>query len=146
MILVVSANNNQCRIYRYQKKANELILEKEISHPEAKLHNRDIVSDKPGHYKAGSGRGSYSPSTEPKEVEIEFFSREIARELNQQRNNHEYERLILIASKEMTGLLNLHCDKHVIAKISQSFNKDLLHLKDHELLHFLNENTPFPKP
>src|SRR5580693_6662819 len=109
MKLVINTNTNTCRIYHYNKHPAQLNLLKEIKHPENRLKNGDIVSDRQGHYKAGNAsRGAFSPHMDAKDVEIDNFSREIAKELNDERNQNEYDELIIIAPPHMRGLLLQH--------------------------------------
>jgi protein required for attachment to host cells len=142
MILVVTANGNDCRIYHYDRHPAKLTLLNQISHPENKLRSGDLTSDRAGHYQAGgtSGRGAYSPRSDAKEIEVENFSREIANVLNKERSGNEYKKLVLIAPSHMSGLLNQHLNKHVKELIVNHIQKDLQHLKDHELLEYLKEN------
>lgn len=145
MILVVVTNSNTCRLYQYNKHPADLTLYKEFFHPENKLKSSDLTSDKSGHYMAGqSSRGAYSPHTDPKEVKIDEFVREIAKELNQERNQQDFEHLIIIAPPHITGLLTLHLNKQVKNLITHHIQKDILHLPDHEILAFLEKNTQFP--
>lgn len=139
MIWVINLNSNICRIYHYEKLSSRVTLIKEISHPELKMKTGDIfTSDKPGHYQSSNGaHGTYSPRTDPKEVEVDNFAREIARELNQGRNDHRYDHLIIISAPHMSGLLQQHLDKHVNELVTSHIHKDLLHLKEHELVDFL---------
>lgn len=144
MILVVASNSNTCRFYHYSKHPAQLTLIKEIYHPENKLKNGDLASDKSGHYKGDEGgRGSYSPHMDIKDVQIDNFSREVAKILDHERNENEYEKLIIIAPPHISGLLNGHLNKHVKELICNYIHKDLLHLSEQELLHFLQENTKF---
>ena len=144
MIVVVNTNTNDCKIYHYNKHPGQLTLLREISHPETKLKNRDLTSDREGHYKANqSARGAYSPRTDAKETEVIKFSREIARDLNQRRNSNELEHLILIAPPHMYGLISQHLDKHVMDLVTNHIQKDLIHMKNHELLDFLVRNAQF---
>lgn len=143
MILVVSTDSNTARIYRYEKRIAKVTLLKEITHPESKLKNIDLTSDRPGHYKAGAGRGAYSPHKQAKEVEIDNFSREIAKELNRERVQHEYDGLIVISPPHMIGLLSQHLDKNVKGLIINSIPKDLIHFTERELAEFLKKNTQF---
>ncbi len=139
---VVTTDTNTCRIYHYKKKPRELTLLKEIQHPENKLRDIDLTSGKPGHYKSsGSAHGAYSQPSDPKEIKITDFSREIAKELDHGRNMHAYEKLIVIAPPHMNGLLFQHINKHVKNLITHCIEKDLLHLDDHKLLDFLHEYT-----
>lgn len=144
MILVVNANSNDCRIYHYDKNPCRLILLKELSHPDSKLKNGELTADREGRYKSNqSGRGAYSPRTEAKEVEIINFSREIAEDLNQRRNSNGFAKLILIAAPHMYGLISQHLNKHVTPLITKHIEKDLMYMKEHELLDYLKNNTQF---
>ncbi len=136
MIWIVNVNSNLCRIYHYQKSPAKVTLIKEIEHPENKLKPSEIVSDKPGRYKGGM----YSPHTDIKEVEFDHFAREVAKELDEGRVKSKYEKLILIAPPHMNGLLLQHMDKHVKELVMNNIQKDLIFLKDHELLNFVKEN------
>lgn len=145
LIWVVNTNSNTCRIYNYKKKPVQLALFKEIQHPENKLKDLDLTSDKPGHYKSsGSSHGAYTQPSDPKEIKIENFSREIAKELDHGRNSHAYNHLIVIAPPHMNGLLFQHINKLVKNLVSHNIEKDLIHLPDHELLSFLKIHTQYP--
>jgi protein required for attachment to host cells len=145
MIWVINTNSNLCRIYNYHKVPAQLTLLKELKHPEARAKNSAyLTSDKPGKYIAGdSAHGSYSPHTDPKTVEIEKFSREIASELDHARKVNSFEKLIIITPPQMSGLLLNQLDKHVKERVTHKFQKDLLHLSEKELLDYLKENAKY---
>jgi len=144
MKLVVNTNSNTCRFYHFDHHPTQLTLLKEIQHPENKLKNIDITSDRQGHYKASSdGRGAYSPHMDAKDVEIDNFSREIATELNQERLKNNCEGIIMIALPHMKGLIFQHLNKHVKEMVLNNFEKDLLNLKEEELIDFLQTNAQF---
>lgn len=142
MIWVINSNSNTCRIYNYNKAHAKLDLLKQISHPENRLHNIDLTTDRSGRYKSNGGaHGAYEPAVDSKEVMIDNFMRDIARELNQERNKNSFEKLILIIPAHMNGLLMHHMDKHVKDLVISNIQKDLLHLNDKDLLTVL-ESTP----
>lgn len=145
MILVIVANSNTCRMYHYNKHPSDLTLYKEIVHAENKLKNSDLTSDKSGHYLAGNhSRGAYSPHMDAKDIKIDEFLREVATELNQERNQQEYDHLIIVAPSHVTGLLFQHLNKHVKSLITQNIQKDILQLPQHELLDFIKTHTKYP--
>lgn len=146
MILVLIANSNTCKMYHYIKHPVKLSLLKEINHPENKMHNRDLTSDRPGHYQGGiSSRGAYEPHMDTKKTKIDDFTREIATELNSERNKNDYQKLILIAPSQVVGLIFQHLDKHVKDLITNDIQKDIVHLSDKELIEFLRTNANFPQ-
>lgn len=143
MVWVINCNTSTCKIYEY-KKPEHLILLKEIYHPENKLKNIDLTSDKQGHYKTNSTtRGSYSPDTDPKQVKITEFLREVAKELDHGRNKQAYEHLIIIAAPQTMGMLIQQLDKHVDGLVSNRIQKDMIHLTDIELLKYIKEKAAF---
>lgn len=142
MLWVVTANTNNCRVYHYQKHLNKLTLIKELNHPENRLKNREITSDRPGHYNKSTlgTRGAYEPPSDPKENQINLFSRDIAKLLNTAKQDKLYEQLILITDSHMLGLLNQHLHKSVSANITQTINRDLQAFSDKELVGYLAEH------
>lgn len=143
-IWVVNTDSNTCRIYQYKKNPEQLTLLKEIHHPENKLKDIDLTSDKPGRYKTNNAsHGSYSQPSDPKEIKIDDFSREIVHELDHGRNANEFHNLIIIAAPHMNGLLHTHINKHVKNLLSHNIEKNLIHLADHELLDFLRIHTQY---
>lgn len=142
MMWVVTTNSNLCRIYEFDQKSKTIILLKEINHPENKLKKSEyLTSDKPGQYKTdGSAGGAYIPHSDPKEVSIDHFSKEIADELNRGRNTQAYKKLMLITPSHMNGLLLKHMDKHVKELVCNEIQKDVMHLSQHELQLYLQEN------
>ena len=90
MIIVILTNATQCRIYDYKKNTAELMLLKELDHPEGRLKDSELVSDAPGKYHVdpSSAHGAYEPAMSAKEIENDQFSRLIAKDLNQERQKN----------------------------------------------------------
>lgn len=136
---VVVLNSNSCRIFKYSKKHRQLEAIKELNHPENKLRDIDLTSDKPGHYKSSSSaHGSYSQQTDPKKIKIDNFVRGIANELEHSRNSQAYNKLIIIAADHINGLLHKHINKQVKKLISKNIEKDLIHQSNKDLLNILS--------
>ncbi|OGT35016.1 MAG: hypothetical protein A3F11_07360 [Gammaproteobacteria bacterium RIFCSPHIGHO2_12_FULL_37_14] len=144
MIWVVNSNSIVCRIHEFYKKGAKLTLVKELQHPENKLKSGDLTADRPGHYQSShAARGSYSQPSDPKEIKIDNFYREIAKDLDQERCKQSYDELIIIAPPHLNGLLFQHLDKHVKDLVINNIKKDLVHLPDHELIQFLATHAQF---
>ncbi len=132
---VVITDTNDCRIYQYSNGNQSLLLIKEIKHPENKLRDIELTSDKPGHYKSGmSGRGAFSQRTDPKEILIDDFAREIARELDHGRTVNAYSGIVLFALPHMHGLIKQHMNPHVRTLITHAVEKDVMKISTKELL------------
>jgi protein required for attachment to host cells len=141
MIWITVATSYLCRIYQYQKFPQMLHLIKEMEHPESKEKESDLVSDVPGHYNTpGFSRGIYQSRSSPKEIVINQFASEVAKELETGRVAHEIKSFVLIAGPYMLGLVKHHLNKHVQALMIGSVAKDLHLLTEKELLSFLHNN------
>lgn len=146
MIYVILANTNSCRIYNYENNYSKLRLLREIQHPEIRHKaSEGLTSDKPGHYQTSeSAGGAYSPHTDPKEAAMEAFAREMADELDKDRKNNAYEKLILIAAPHIYGLLNQSLSKNVKRLVISKIEKDITHFNNHELEDFLKKHATYP--
>lgn len=141
MIWVIVSDATNCRIYSYERIAQQLKLIKNLQHSASRLKDYDLMSDKPGHYMAGNaGHGSFVGRSDPHDNEKNQFAQLLASELEAGRNSNSYAQLIIIAPPHMTGLLAKHLNKHVDALVISKVNKDLMNLKDQELSHFLHTN------
>lgn len=141
MVWVVVANTNKCRIFNYRRDKHLLSLIKELEHPESKLRNQDLVTDKSGHYKSREyQRGAFQPDTNPKEHEIERFANMIAKELEQNKAKHQFESLLLISPPHMDGLIAGSLDKKLERLIIGNVSKDYVSFTENELLKYLTEN------
>jgi protein required for attachment to host cells len=136
---IVIANTNNCRIYEYHK--NDLNLIQEISHPENKLKEREVGSDKPGRYNSSNStsRGAYVPHTEIEEIQDNDFAREMATTLNEARNKNTYEELVIIMPAQIEGLFSKHLNKNVKDLIKLTIQKNIMHLSEKELFSYLHE-------
>lgn len=141
---ITIADTVNCRIYQSNGKPNHLALVKEMTHPQSKLKDVDLTSDKSGCYKTtATNQTVYSQQTDPKKVEIDNFARSIAEELNNGRNDHAYERLIVVAPPHMNGLIFHHTNKYVNHLVTHNLKNDVMHLSELELSDFLHKHmTP----
>lgn len=146
MIWIININSNLCRIYHYQKKPMQLTLMKEIQHPELRMKEEAMLtSDRPGHFHSSTtARGAFEPRTDPKEAEIDHFMRDVSKELTEGRVKNLYDHIIIIAPPHVMGLLTQHLDKHVKELVTNQIQKDLIYLKEHELLEFIKTHAQYP--
>ncbi len=135
---IVVANSSLARIYKKDKK--NLIEIKLFEHPESRLHNRDLVDDKPGRdfESVGNARHSLEPHHTPHEHEMMLFAKELANYLENARNQGNFDRLYLAASPDMLGKLRQILDHSTAKLIEAEIDKDLTQSKPSEIYnHFL---------
>lgn len=131
---IVVANSSIARIYKLENK-NHLVELTVLEHPESRLHNRDLVSDKPGRdfESVGTARHSMEPRHTPKENEAMIFVRKIAKLLQDARNQEILEKIYLAANPSILGLLRQEIDKPTAQLIEKEISKDLTQIKPEEI-------------
>lgn len=137
---ILVASSSKARIFQAAKTTEDMKLVCELEHPESREKAVNLVSDVPGRYRKSSSSpfSLYEEPTNPKELEAERFAHQLAHELNEGRNLNKYRDLIIIAPSHFQGLLNKIFNVHVKHLITRTLHKDYTHLKQHELLHFLD--------
>jgi protein required for attachment to host cells len=106
-----------------------------LADPLARLHDRDLKSDRPGrkfdHAPLTAGRRGATAhhaaggESSPRRHEAESFARRIAAELEQARQRADFEGLIVMSGPHFLGLLReaLPASIRIVAEVA----KDLLH-------------------
>ena len=138
---ILVANSSEAKIFSAEKITQEWKLLKEFSHPESREKDTEIVADKFGSYPniGTSGSSSYTEATDPQETEIENFARQLAHELNHGRTQNLFHKLVLVAPPRFHGMLNKHCDPHVLNLVINRLEKNYTQLKEHELIPRIQE-------
>lgn len=132
---LVIANSSVARIYKIEKK--KALVEIELfEHPESRLHNRDLVSDKPGRdfESVGHARHSLEPHSTPQQLEFNLFAKELSVYLENARNNGEFESLYIAASPTLLGLLRQSLDPATAKLVKGEVDKDMTHMNPDEII------------
>lgn len=118
----------------------------EIPHPEGRLQDKEITTDRPGRsFKSASQeRHGYTPPQMPHEQLSDQFSKEIATFLDQGRNNHLYERLVLVAEPRFLGYLRQNLNDATKKHVAGSLDKDLVESSLDDLPKQLGNLTRIP--
>ncbi len=128
------ANSSLARIFKIEKR-QDLKEIKILEHPQSRLHNLDLVSDKPGRdfESVGAGRHSLETKVLPKEHEFEIFAKSLADYLESARNRGEFDTLYISAGPSLLGLLRQCLHPNTLKIIEGEANKDLTQLKAQEI-------------
>lgn len=100
-----------------------------ISDPAARLHDRDLVSDRPGrsYESVGGARHAIEREDGPRHRESVRFARRIARRLDAARRKDEFEQLIVVAGPPFLGLVREELSRPTRARVVHEIRKDLVH-------------------
>lgn len=131
---ILVANASVATLYASAGPKQALARVKDLAHPQSRMKNADLVSDRAGHMQSsGNGHGSRQPQTEPKQNEADHFARELAQELEQGRNAKQFERVILVAPPAFLGLINERLDTQTAKLVTHRYEKDYTQLSEREL-------------
>jgi protein required for attachment to host cells len=136
MIWVIAANAIACRIFLYGRNPTRLTLISEIFHPENRLKKQEFLAD--------GSRGVFSPRTDPKDVELDNFARDIGHEISHGRKTSAFNHLIILTTPHMLGLIVRHLDKQSRGMVLNTIQKDPQHFGGRDILTCLKENTRYP--
>ena len=142
-IRIVVADQGEARFYDAAGAAAPLLLVSRLTDPNARLHDRDFKSDRPGrvfdHAAPASGRrgavGHHSTGGErsPRKHEAALFAKRVAGELEDARHAKQFDRLVLIAGAAFLGQLRAALPRDLREVVVSEVAKDLVHEPEHVL-------------
>lgn len=106
-----------------------------IAHPEGRLENKALGSDKPGRSfdSHGPGRHALGKEHDPVETVAREFAHALAARLDAGRANNVYGKLVLVAEPRFLGMLRAALSPRTAALVSATIEKDLGHVADRDL-------------
>lgn len=105
---VVVAHRAGARIYENDGPGKGLRMLQEIAHPEGRLQDKELETDRPGRTfdRVGPGtRHAQSRQVTPSEHVAELWAKELAAVVEQGRTEQRYDRLVLVAEPRFLGRL-----------------------------------------
>lgn len=127
-IWVLVADTNSARVFTAGTPAGELAEHDDLTHPEARLHTREITSDLPGklHSAGSGGHHAAEPKTDAhKQASVEF-AREVAGYLHNNLNENRYDSLLLVCEPTFLGELRHELDEKVKKHVTLEVTKNLV--------------------
>lgn len=124
---IVVAHRGGARVFENKGPGKGLDLLREIDHPEGRLKNREIDSDKPGRsYEShGAARHAYDKERESTTHVAEQFAKQISGLLDEGRNRQAYGRLVLVTDPRFLGNLRSALSRETASLVLATIDKDL---------------------
>ena len=123
---VLVADNCRARIFSVDKPSSPLTEIRDLTNPEARLHEGDLVTDKSGRDRsAGTGGSSLGNGSSHKQESIERFAMSVCEELEAARVSDDVHKLYVIAAPAFLGLLRKHQSSHIKQLIVSEMDKNL---------------------
>lgn len=136
---VVVADDAIARIFRLEK-GRHLVELTTLVHPESRLHERDLVSDRPGRsFESHTmARRSVSPQISQKKHEATIFAKFVSEYLEAAVLEGALGKIYLAASPNFLGLLRQALSKSTSQLIASEINKQITHLNPSEIEAFFS--------
>ena len=148
---IVVADQSEARLYDYDRSNRSLQLFEHLTDPEARLHSRDLKSDRPGS-KADRGplragrRGAAAhhgvgADRDPREHEAHVFAHRIVAALQNAEQHSASERIVLMAAPRFLGLLRECLPEALRHRVAAEVQKDLMHEPESAVLAHLGDDA-----
>jgi len=134
-VWVVSANGARAHIYATGSQTAPLVEVSSLVHPEVRVKERELTTDRPGRTFDSLGAGRHAKSSEvgPKRTEEIRFAHEVVEKLEQGRVGHAFEKLVVVAGPAFLGHLRDSMSAPLASAVSLEIDKDYTALRPEEL-------------
>jgi len=124
---ILVADQSLARIFRAANRTAPLEEIESMVHPEGRLHEGELVSDRAGrgNVPGSSGRHAVENDTRRKEAASESFARDIAARLDRARHEQHFEKLAIIAPPRMLGLIRKALSSQTADRVDHEVAKEL---------------------
>lgn len=137
LVRIVVADQTEARFFEVERADGELHLAGQLSDPAARLHDRDLKSDRPGRkFDRAPLRGGRRGATahhgvgdehKPRKHEAALFARRIAEALTLARRTGGFDRLVIMAPPGFLGTLRSALPAALRSAVAAEIAKDLVH-------------------
>ena len=126
-IWLVVADQTRARIFEVDRSQNELSEIEHLVNPDARLHERDLVSDDKGraYDSFGTGRHAMENRVSAKHQNVVDFVGRINEKLLLELNARKYNKLYLMAAPELLGILRDKLDPHIQKVVAAEIHKSM---------------------
>ena len=124
---VVVADATRARIFSADKPASDLVEIQALTCPEARLHQSELTTDRPGRGRNGSSSASHDVghASDAKEEEAVRFAGKVSETIEVGRNAGKFRKLYVIAAPSFLGLLRKQYSSSTQQLISGEISKNL---------------------
>ncbi|MCA9771676.1 MAG: host attachment protein [Myxococcales bacterium] len=125
---ILVAHRSGAKIFESTGAGAELRLARQIDHPEGRLQNHEIDTDRPGESdsRVGLGRHPKVPEQRATDHLAEEFAKKLAQIAERGRIDHAYGRLVLIAEPGFLGRLRGALPEATTQLVAATLDKNLM--------------------
>lgn len=137
---IVAADSSRARFLQVAGR-ERLIEVASLLNPEARMDDRDLITDAHPRFRGTGGPGSDRQETSAQEHATDLFAKRVGNYLEKARTDHRYDELVLVAPPKFLGMLRRSLDKEVAKRVVDELPKDLSWLNERELERYFAKET-----
>jgi len=122
---ILVADSSRARLFSVASASDVLVEIDDLAHPESRLHETDLNSDRPGRSFDSGGEGRHAMRT-PQKQEATLFAREIASYLEAHHDKGGFSKLVIVSAPEFLGHLRSEIDDNVLKRVALEIDKNLV--------------------
>jgi protein required for attachment to host cells len=124
---IIAADESRARVLQVLDRDQRFAEIDDLVNPAGRAQDRELQSDAEPRFngRPGGGPGSDRETQGPVEQSARTFAKEVGRYLDQARNEHRYDQLVLVAPPKFLGALRKELHKEVEKLVVDELPKDL---------------------
>ena len=122
---VLVADNSRARFFAADKATSPLKEVRDLTYPEARLHEGDLVTDKGGRDRSMGSAHGLSIEASHKQDGAERFALMVCGELESARNSGTFNKLYVVAAPAFLGMLRKHQSPALKQLVAGEVDKNL---------------------
>jgi len=121
---IVAADSSRARILQVAGRERLVELESMLN-PDGRMDDRELTTGAHPRFRGTDGPGSDRQETSAQEHATDLFAKRVGHYLEQARNQHRYDELVLIAPPKFLGAVRKELGKEVEKLVVEELPKDL---------------------
>jgi protein required for attachment to host cells len=150
-VRIVVADGGEALFYDADSTRGPLRLAGRMADPAARMHDRDLVTDRPGRkfdraqvgHRGGTSGHAAGGEESPRKHETQVFARRVIEELERASRSDGFQRVVVMAGPAFLGLLRGELSGALRSKVVAEVPKDLVHQGESAVLQHLPQETFF---
>ena len=141
---IVVADSSRARIFTAATPSAPLEELEDLTHPESREHEQELVTDLPGKHRNDTGIGAhgFQDEVEPKEQETIRFAKFLARHMDEGRKQKRYQQMIIVAAPSFLGRLRNEMTDPTRKLVVYELDKNLTQQTPEDIRSHLPEYLP----
>ena len=149
---IVVVSNRGAKIFEAQKGSSQLVCLEVLDHPEGRMKVGELETDRPGstmkggREKGGANLKMMRGHSDLKQNSDDVFAKKVLDHLNEKRNVHKFEKLLLVTEPAFETHLSKHMPHELEKVIDEVVHKNYYQLQTDEIYSRLKDQIIYSFP